>query len=142
MIPWVLVPFFAALLLVGATAVGYKHGRESGAHEIQAQWDEEKAQAEAKAQELQTNMDTLREKKNAEIAKLSRNVRALNDSLRDRPSRGMSESAENGNAWGGCSGPQLYREDAAVVVAEAERADQIRLQLIACQQMYRQASGQ
>lgn len=129
--------------LFGAVIFGYIHGRE----QVQAEWDTEKA-AIVTAQRteeaaLQASMDKLREDKNRETAKLRRTVAALTDSLRDRPERpAVPASTSAGDAGRGCTGAELYREDAELVVAESERAEKIRLQLIQCQKMYREASGQ
>ena len=126
--------------LFGALIFGYIHGRE----QVQAEWDAEKAATviaqRTKEAALQANMDKLREEKNRETAKLRRTVAALTDSLRDRPERpAVPTSASAGDAGGWCSGPQLYRQDAELALSEAERADRIRLQLIQCQEAYRQA---
>lgn len=132
--------FIVVCLLVVALP-SYDYGRRS----VQAQWDAEKvaivtAQRDKEAA-LQASMDKLRMEKNRETAKLQRTVAALTDSLRDRPKRpDVPASAADGDAGGWCSGPQLYREDAALVISESERAEKIRLQLIQCQKMYREAS--
>jgi hypothetical protein len=140
---WVIAYFVA---IVFAVYQGYENGKQS----VQAKWDTEKAaivtaQREKEA-ELQVNMDKLRKEKNNELARLNRHVRALSDSLRNRPERpAVPASASAGDAGRWCSGPQLYRDDAAVAIAEAERADRIRLQLIQCQTAYekaRQASNE
>jgi len=129
--------------LFGAMIFGYIHGREH----VQSEWDTEKATIvtaqRAKEAELQAGMDKLRTEKNRETAKLRSTVAALTLSLRNRPSRpAVPASSSAGDAGGWCSGPQLYREDAELVVSESERAEKIRLQLIHCQKIYREASGQ
>jgi hypothetical protein len=139
-LPWVIINLVSLVL---AIYQGYEYGRRS----LQAEWDAEKATAitaqRDKEAALQASMDKLREDKNRETAKLQRTVAALSNSLRDRPERpAVPASANAGDAGGWCSGPQLYREDAALVISESERAEKIRLQLIQCQKMYREASGQ
>lgn len=129
--------------LFGAVIFGYIHGRE----QVQAERDSEKATAVTaqrdKEAELQANMDKLREEKNRETAKLRRTVAALTDSLRDRPERpAVPASTSAGDAGRGCTGAELYREDAELVVAESERAEIIRITLKKCQDAYRKASGQ
>lgn len=129
--------------LFGAMIFGYIHGREH----VQSEWDAEKAVTitaqRTKEAELQAGVDKLREDKRRETAKLQRTVAALTLSLRDRPARPpVPASASAGDAGGWCSGPQLYREDAALVISESERAETIRLALITCQKAYREASGQ
>jgi hypothetical protein len=136
---WILWPLFGAILLTGSMAFGYKHGHDIGAHEVQAQWDEERAQAAIKSQELQTNMDKLREGKNRELARLNRTVNALSDSLRSRPERPTGATADARDGASGCTGATLYRPDSAFLVGEAERADTIRIALIQCQAAYRSA---
>lgn len=134
---------FIVVCLSVVALPSYDYGRQT----VQAAWDAEKA-AIATAQrtkeaELQSNMDKLREAYSHETSKLSRTVAALNDRVRSRPERpAVPASAADGNAGGWCSGPQLYREDAALVISESERADRIRLTLIQCQDAYRAASGQ
>lgn len=142
---WQLLSVLVGTLISAAIAmsIGYHEGTKA----IQAKWDSEKAAIitakHAKEAELQAGMDKLRTEKNRETAKLQRTVAALTDSLRNRPERpAVPASAADGDAGGWCSGPQLYRDDAALVVSESERAEKIRLQLIQCQNMYREASGQ
>ena len=137
----------ALVLALFSALAGYGYGHQHGAAGVQAKWDTEKADTitaqRTKEAELQAGMDKLRTEKNRETAKLRSTVAALTLSLRDRPERpAVPASASTGDAGGWCSGPQLYRDDAAVAIAEAERADRIRLHLIQCQKMYRDASGQ
>ena len=132
--------FMSALGAAVGGFIGYVHGSDA----TQARWDTEKASTitaqRTKEAELQAGMDKLRTEKNRETAKLQRTVAALTLSLRDRPERpAVPASATDGNAGGWCSGPQLYREDAALVISESERADTIRLALITCQKAYREA---
>lgn len=133
---------FVVMCLLVVALPSYDYGRRS----VRAQWDAEKASLvtaqRTKEAELQAGMDKLREDKRRETAKLQRTVAALTDSLRNRPERpAVSEVASAGDAGRGCTGAELYREDAALVISESERAEKIRLQLIQCQKMYREASG-
>lgn len=139
-LPWVIANLVA---LVFAVYQGYEYGRQN----VQAAWDTEKSAIVTAQREkeslLQANMDKLRTEKNRETAKLQRTVAALTLSLRNRPERpAVPASASAGDAGRWCSGPQLYRDDAALVISESERAEKIRLALIQCQGMYREASGQ
>lgn len=142
---WIIAVWLAAV--IAGHFAAYKNGYVRGSDHVQAKWDAEKtatviAQRDKEAA-LQASMDKLREEKNRETAKLQRTVAALTDSLRNRPERpAVPASAADGDAGGWCSGPKLYREDAAVAISESERAEKIRLQLIQCQKMYREASGQ
>lgn len=131
----------ATLAIIGAAVFRcFEAGYEKGKQEIQAQWDEEKAQAAIKSQELQANMDKLRESKNREVASLNRTVRALSDSLRNRPDRPTVAASSSGDAAQGCTGAALYRSDSEFLIRLGERADTIRLALIQCQAAY-QAAG-
>ena len=132
------------LACIVSAVIAMSFGYDEGAKRVQAKWDTEKAAIVTaqrdKEAELQSSMDKLREDKNRETAKLSRTVAALTNSLRNRPERpAVPASAAVGDAGGWCSGPQLYREDAAMAISEAERADQIRIALITCQKAYQDA---
>ena len=64
--------------------------------------------------------------------------------LRNRPRRpapGATESPGNGQAASGCTGAQLYREDAELALREAARADTIRVALKACYRQYDMVAG-
>jgi sRNA-binding protein len=135
------------VLALFSLLAGYGYGVKDGAQHVQAKWDAEKAalvtSQRTKEAELQANMDKLRTEKNRETAKLQRTVAALTDSLRDRPERpAVPASTSAGDAGRGCTGAELYREDAELVVAESERAEIIRITLKKCQDAYRKASGQ
>ena len=136
---WFIGLLLAATVVVGAAGIGYKHGRESGTQEIQTAWDAERAQAAIKSQELQANMDKLREGKNRELARLNHTVNALSDSLRSRPERPTGEASSAGDGAPGCTGAELYRPDGEFLVGESARADQLRLALMACQSAYQSA---
>jgi len=119
---------------------GYEYGRQS----VQAEWDSEKAAIitaqRDKEAALQANMDKLREDKRRETARLNATVRALTDSLRNRPERpDVPASASAGDGATGCTGAELYRQDSQFLISEAARADTIRIALKACQDAYRAA---
>ena len=146
----ILWPIMGLCVVISAFFAGYAQGVKDGEQVIRAEWDTEKAtiitaQREKEAG-LQRNMDKLRMEKNNELARLNTTVRSLTASLHSRPERpsapAVPEVASAGDAGGWCSGPQLYREDAALVISESERAEKIRLHLIQCQDTYRKASGQ
>jgi hypothetical protein len=68
---------------------------------------------------------------------LQRRVSALAHSLRNRPERPASGDVPTGAADGlACTGAQLYRADGAFLVGESARADQLRIDLAACQAAY------
>lgn len=59
--------------------------------------------------------------------------------LRNRPRRpapGTAEASGNGQTASGCTGSQLYREDAELALREAARADTIRVALKSCYAQY------
>ena len=140
---WLIValPLYIVLGLLATYRTGYVHGSDM----THAKWDAEKltliTAQRTKEADLQSNMDTLRKAYTDETSRLATTVHTLTVSMRNRPERpAVPASAAVGDAGGWCSGPQLYREDAAMVIAEAERADQIRLALIQCQSAYQEAS--
>jgi len=140
---WLISTAISAIF-VGTISLGsFELGKLQALHEIDQAVAEAKEAQRTKEAELQASMDKLREDKRRETAKLQRTVAALTLSLRDRPERpAVPASATDGNAGGWCSGPQLYRGDAQLALSEAERADTIRLALIACQDAYKAASKQ
>lgn len=135
------------VLALFSALAGYGYGHQHGAQTVQAKWDTEKA-AVAVAQRdkeaaLQAGMDKLRTEKNRELERLNRHVRALSDSLRNRPERpAVPSSASAGDGAPSCTGAGLYKSDSQFLVGESARADQLRLALKACQNAYRAASGQ
>ena len=107
-----MIRYFLALASIACTAAlvfGFFVGEKHGSDTIQAKWDTEKAAVIAaqreKETELQAGMDKLRTEKNNELARLNRHVRALSDSMRDRPERPtMPTSAPIGDGAPGCTG--------------------------------------
>lgn len=136
------------IVVVLSILAGYGYGHEHGSRVVQAKWDAENlallTAQRNKESELQSNIATLRKAYTDETSKLSHTVAALNDRVRNRPERPTmpsSAASSSGSSPQGCTGAELYREDAAVAIAEAERADQIRLALIQCQAAYNAASS-
>jgi len=124
-------------------------GVQSGKSQIQSLWDAEVAQmalaqaaeldrAMTKTAALQAQVDQIRRSHRNEINRISREHSALVDSLRDRPEAragagGVPEDSGAGIAdRTGSTGLQLSRPDAAFLVGEAARADQLRVALVAC----------
>jgi hypothetical protein len=137
------IPMCLVLAFFATYRTGYVHGSDT----IQAKWDAEKAAIVTaqrdKEAALQANMDNLRTEKNNELARLNRHVRALSDSLRDRPDRpAVPASTQIGDGAIGCTGATLYRSDSEFLIRFSERADTLRLALKACQEAYQAASGQ
>jgi len=135
-------------LAAGSAWYGYSSGRQSGMSQIQSQWDAERAatlaaqaeetmKARQTEQALQKAVNRIRQEKQREAIKLANDYAAVVDSLQHRPDRpdsgGVSEGADTGTEPArGCTGAQLSRPDATVLVGEAARADQLRLALKAC----------
>lgn len=149
--PWLIV---GVLLAVSAAFTGgYLKGDSAGRATIQQRWDQERAQqaeahamameaARQKEQELQASADKLRKDKDREIRDVNARATALANSLRVRPERPAADAgpvpdtASTGSATAGCSGPELYRQDAELLVREAERGDQLRAALKQCYAQY------
>lgn len=142
----------AAIALAVCAWYAYSSGRQSGMSAIQAKWDAEKLQtalATAKVleqalkreQALQAQTDTIRRTHREQINRLAADHAAALDSLRNRPQRpadgGVPEGASPGAGLApGCTGAQLYREDAAVALGLARDADRLRIALGQCQAQY------
>jgi hypothetical protein len=139
------------ILLVGSAWFGHSRGTQYGMSVVQSQWDAERmatqaAQAEElmKArqteQALQALVNRTRQEKTREATRLANDYAAVINSLHDRAARpdpgGVPEAAGTGDAPSGCTGAQLYREDAAVLAGLARDADQLRLALKQCQAVY------
>lgn len=136
--------FGLLIALVVSAWSAYTYGHKHGSDSVQAKWEADKvatiAAQRTKEAELQAGMDKLRTEKNNELARLNRHVRALSDSLRDRPERpAVPASASAGDAGGWCSGTGLYKSDSEFLIRESARADTLRLALIQCQNAYKKA---
>lgn len=139
---WLISTAISAIF-VGTISLGsFELGKLQALHEIDQAVAEAKEAQRTKEAELQASMDKLREDKRRETAKLARTVAALTDSLRNRPERPASATPEAGAGAAGCTGAELYKTDGNFLVGESARADQIRLALKACQDAYREVSGQ
>jgi hypothetical protein len=126
----------------------YKRGEQSGITQIQTLWDAERlvvSQAIATELErvrtvetnLRTTLDKQRKEYQYENDRLSVLYQSALSSLSDRPSREDSGSVSEGSNTGtghsnGCTGAQLYREDAEAALRIARDADKLRLALKAC----------
>lgn len=143
----------AAVILVIACFGAYKRGLHHGEAKIQAKWDAERAaiaQATQQAmqeriaaeEQLRRQVDEQQKTYQQKIARLAAERNALLDSVRNRPSRDRGSDVPGAAAAGdrsGCTGSELYREDAEFLVGEAERADRIAEQLTACVAQYQAA---
>ncbi len=143
-------PYFllgSLVAVIAAAGAGYFQGSEHGQAKIQNLWDKEKAAqyaeyakgqeaARAKEQELQANADRLRQEKDREIRDLNARTTALTNSLQHRPSSSQAGSVSGSTSTrpgiSGCSGKDLFREDAESLVQIAIEADTLRLALKQC----------
>ena len=148
--PWFISGSLIAIIL--AAGAGYFQGSEHGQAKIQNLWDKEKAaqyaeyakaqeEARRKEQELQAQADKLRSDKDVEIRNLNARATALTNSLQQRPSTttqagSLSGSSGTGSGIAGCSGKNLFREDAESLVQIAIEADTLRLALKQCYAQY------
>ena len=85
--------------------------------------------------ELQIQLDNERVKKNAEIKSINAKHNAIVSELRNRPSRGTSNTKDGKT----CTGADLSREDAEFLVGEAARADEVVAELNYCYSNYENA---
>jgi hypothetical protein len=150
---WLLNPRLLAITailisLAGSAWLAYSKGRQSGMSQIQTLWDAERAvQLAAQAEEqmkarqteqaLQAAVNRIRKEKTREAIKLAADYAVVIDSLHDREDRPSGDGLPEGSGAGagpagGCTGAQLYKPDAAVLVGIARDADQLRLALKAC----------
>lgn len=92
----------------------------------------------AKTADLQAQAEKIDGDKDAQINSLAARVDTLNQRLRQRPERPnhLPATASAGQAAGGCTGAQLYRDDSSVLVGEAAAADTLRIALKACYAQY------
>lgn len=135
-----------------AAAWAYRTGAERGRAEVQARWDAEKA-AQARAviaaieardratAKLTERAEALAKEYRRDLARLAADRDRLLDSLRDRPERptggaDVPDGAAPGAAASACTGAQLYRDDAAVLVRLAAEADELRVAVERCQAAY------
>jgi len=143
------------LVLAAVSAVAYRHGAEQGRLEVQAEWDAQRAAQARTTIRLMEARDAA-EQRLAEITERQRKdyrraIQALT-AERDALLVGLQHRAERGSDAGGanlsgdpgadpggtrgCTGRDLYREDAAFLVGESYRADRLQLALNQCKAQY------
>lgn len=132
-----------AVLLAGSHWKAYHLGKS----EIRAQWAEEKVEqsrlsirltneAAKTTAELQAQADTARRTKNAQIHDLDTRLADALDQLRNRPDRPSESNLPTDTGTGpspGCTGAQLYRQDATAFIGESRRAQLVLIDLAQCQ---------
>jgi hypothetical protein len=146
-----------AAILVAAGWTIHTNGLAAGRAEIQAKWDQRRIvdaaanvqaamQARAREQALQSTADKIRQEKTREIRTLLAARDAALRELRDRderPAVGGDAAADADPAGAGpaasCTGAELWRSDAAFLVWEAARADEVRAHLSECRAAYNSA---
>ena len=144
---------FAAIFIVFALTATHWQAYTRGQKVVQGAWDAENlsiasqaAQALATAtkisDDLKTKSDQLQKAKNATIAKLNTDLSDALNRLHDRTARPGAGSVPSDPTTGpaaSCTGAQLYRDDAALLVREASRADRLLVDLGQCQDQYNAA---
>lgn len=94
--------------------------------------------AREREQVMVLSAEKIRKAKDAEIASLNSRVGSLVSELRQRPQRPASspQGAPTTGSGKGATGAELYREDALVLIGEAQRADRLRAALDQCYKQY------
>lgn len=85
------------------------------------------------------NTASIKKERDDEIKDIAAERDAALAELRNRPRRpapGTTEAPSNGQAASGCTGAQLYGNDAEFLIREASDADTIRTALKACYRQY------
>lgn len=144
---------WTAIGLLAILASTHWKAYHSGAASVQAAWDARtvaeqaeylKTQQEVRDKEatLQADKESLRRIKNAQIAKLDADLAGALERLRDRPERPRESDLPTVAGIGpdtGCTGAQLYRQDAAAFIGESRRAQLVLIDLAQCQAQYDKA---
>lgn len=94
--------------------------------------------AREREQVMVSSADKIRKEKDAKIASLNTRLGTAISSLSERPQRPPStpQSAPASCPTKGATGSELYREDGAVLIREAHRADKLRAALDQCYRQY------
>lgn len=149
--PWInpILILIAILTFAISGGLGYYSGYENGKESVQQAWDAERAEAaiaqaesERKAREkeaaLQTAATRLRKAKDDEIKSITARADAIIDSLRERQTRDAAgQMPDNSDARSsGCTGKELYRDDAEFLVRIAQEADKMTVAYKQCYEQY------
>ena len=144
--------FWATLVVAFLLAFTVERAYHFGQQNIQQKWDAEKLaiavqtskiqeESAAKTAQLLADKEALRKQKNAQIEKLNNDLADALERLHNRPSR-PSESdlpLDPSTRPAGCTGAELYRDDAEAFTRLAASAENTRLQLAECQALYGKA---
>ena len=157
---WSMKPMLA-LLLALIVSLGmwlvYREGVKVGREEITVEWQAERitqakanADAQLKARQreqiLRETIDQLKGEYGEKVQRISLERDAVVRELRRRAERSANYVPPSSAPAGAepaphCSGDQLYRDDAAVLVGLAAAADTVRASLMECRQAYDAAKG-
>lgn len=144
----------AVLFVVGVGCFSYFAGKYTGRKIAQAHWAAEKAAQEkqladtvnayrAKEQQLAQQVNVITEEKNRAVNDLEQRLAVLSDRVRqfaERPAVPDTPKVAADAKGRSCNcGPVIYRQDAEFLGEEAERAEKLRISLLACQQQYEAA---
>lgn len=153
--PWVILAF--VLAVIGAYFTGEVRGDDRGAGRVQQAWDRsdnELMQMRVKRVEnnrkteraLQAKADNEREATDAEKKRLAAERDAALLQLRNRPTRPgqlgpgqLPPAADTATEVRGCTGAELYRDDAEFLTRKAHTAQLIRIDRDACYRLYNEA---
>lgn len=146
----------AFLFMVCLVLGGYYSGKTAGKSIVQAKWDADKAESHkrfaetvaayrTREQQISKEVNEITKEKNRAVNDLQQRVSVLADRVRqfaERPSVPHAAQAAAHGENGRCHcGPVIYREDAEFLGKEAERADQLRISLLACERQYEAAAA-
>lgn len=98
-------------------------------------------EARTKEQEMQIIADNVRKQKDENISKINNRLATALSELRERPYRPsptVSDTSSARSSAEGCTGGELFRQDAEFLIGEAARADKLRESLFQCHQQYNQ----
>lgn len=144
----------ALLAMVGIAGGSYFEGRIDGKRVVQTLWNAERAAQETHLaetvtayrdheQQLAQQVNDINQEKNRAINDLEQRNAVLSDRVRqfaERPDLPVTtKAATNGACRPVACGPVIYRPDADFLGKEAERAEKLRLSLLACQRQYEAA---
>lgn len=117
----------ALILLLIACALSFRFGLKVK----QGEWDASRIEAEQRLQDMQAKASKDRQEQANEIHRINSRLADALERLRQRPER-LPESARA--ACEGATGNELSGADAAFLVRESARADELRAALTACYQ--------
>lgn len=143
-------------VVVAFPIAAFFKGHELGKTEVQAEWEAQQAVVQAeltkleqtarkKEQKLVAAAHIAQEKANEEKRILDSRYDTLLDSVRnraDRPAGEVSGATASAEGTQGCTGAELYRGDAEVLIRLAKRADELRILFKQYQDAHTAAKGE